>query len=382
MITMILPDTLGGVYYNSLNLASLLERLGYEVSFILTRQLDKANGHSAADRPACPTTNFFFSSTDNKHHLFRKLAARIPANSEVLILNDWLDYKLVAHRRLSQKVIAILHGDYPFYYELARASENRIDQFIGISATITAKLTALLPHREKDIVFIPPVVPDPKGEAQKNSSSVLRIVFVGRLTRDKGFDQLPLVDEALVRSGIPCSWTIIAPHTTAAYDGWLHSQRVSYLDYVPNSEMSGVYGKQDIILLPSHAEGFPLTLLEAMKTGAVPLATKLETLLALIDHGRTGFLFPADDTDTIVQQITRLHVDRELLHRTGEAARALSLAAYGEATSAQDWTSLLKRPDSGKDLSGPVTLIYDRLDLPWIPNPAARVIRKLNRKKT
>jgi hypothetical protein len=115
MITLILPDTLGGVYYNSLNLAGILEKLGYDVSFVLTRQLDIPTAGSVPDGPGFPTTRLTFFSGDNKHRLFRKLKAAIPGNSAVLLLNDWLDYKLVTHRPVAQKVIAILRGDYPYY---------------------------------------------------------------------------------------------------------------------------------------------------------------------------------------------------------------------------------------------------------------------------
>jgi glycosyltransferase involved in cell wall biosynthesis len=381
MITLILPDVPGGVYYNSLNLADALEKLENRVSFILTRQLDIPTAGNAPEGPRFPTKRLSFFSGDNKYALFRKLEAAIPQNSAVLVLNDWLDYNLVTHRQVSQKVIAIVHGDYTYYYDLARTSESRIDQFVCISATIAAKLTALLPFREKDIVFIPPVVPDKDAGRPEKKTNALRIAFVGRLTPEKGFNLLPKVDEALRDKGIDCEWTIVAPHTTTEYDGWLYSDRVAYHDYVQNDRMWAVYAKQDIMLLPSRAEGFPLTILEAMKAGVVPLASRLDTLSSVIEHGQTGFFFSAGDSDEIVRQITVLYHNPGLLTETGIRARTASRSRYGERSTAGEWAELLSRSTSGKDPHKPVEHIYDRLDTPWLPNKATRTIRKWIQKR-
>jgi glycosyltransferase involved in cell wall biosynthesis len=381
MITLILPDTLGGVYYNSLNLADALEKSGRHVSIVLTRQLDIQTGGRTPDGPRFPTKRLSFFSGDNKHALFRKLEAAIPVTSDVLVLNDWLDYKLVTHRRLGQKVIAIVHGDYPYYYALASASESRIDQFVCISERIAEKLHALLPFREKDIIFIPPVVPDAVVIRPERHLNTLRIVFVGRLTLEKGFNLLPDVDDRLQGMGINCEWTIVAPHTTTEYDRWLHSGRVTYHDYIDNHRMPEVYANQDIILLPSHAEGFPLTILEAMKAGVVPLATKLDTLSSVIEHGVTGFFFSANDSDGIVNQLAALHHDLALLSTIGKNAMSSSRSRYSESSTAEKWSELLARSASGKNPDKPVKYMYDRLDTRWLPNKATRAIRKWNQKK-
>lgn len=382
MITLILPDTLGGVYYNSLNLANALERSGCHVSLVLTRQLDLQTAGSAPDSPRFPAKRLSFFSADNKHALFRKLEAALPVNSAVLVLNDWLDYKLVIHRQLPQKMIAIVHGDYPYYYELASASESRIDQFVCISERIAQKLKALLPFREKDIVFIPPLVPDTIVDRPQRRPNILRIVFVGRLTLDKGFNLLPLVADRLQKMGISCEWTVVAPHTTTEFDGWLHSERVAYHEYIHNDRMAEIYAKQDLILLPSHAEGFPLTILEAMKAGVVPIATKLDTLSSVIEHGVTGFFFSANDSDGIVNRLAALHHDPELLSAIRENATSASRSRYSESDVTKKWSELLARSASGKDPHKPVKYMYDRLDTRWLPNKATRAIRKWNQKKT
>jgi len=378
LITILLRDYMGGVYYNSLNLAMLLAVDGWLTSFILTEQTDRPSGAKIGDLAEFNSQLFTFSAADNKRYLFRKLAGMIPEVSNVLILNDFLEYKLVAHRPFHQKVIGIVHGDYDYYYDLASSSESRIDHFVCVSPSIAAKLSGLIPQRENDIVFIPSLVPDLHVNRIETTDDNLRILFVGRLTPEKGFDLLPLIDRELKQRGVRCQWTVVAPHTTDLYDEWLQEPQVQYHDRIANKAMPLVYAQQDILLLPSHIEGFPLSILEAMKCGVVPVATNLPTLAGeLINDGQNGFLFPLNDIPAIIAILTRLNEDKTLLIQTAERAAAHALTHFGEAVLRKKWIELLNRKESGKNAVRPVDSIYDRMDLPWLPNAVTRGLRNL-----
>jgi glycosyltransferase involved in cell wall biosynthesis len=376
-ITMLLPDFMGGVYYNALNLATSLRLEGHESSFILIEQTDRPTDARITDLTDFACQHLSFSATDNKHFLFRKLATMIPDDCDALLLNGYLDFKLVSHRKIRQKVIGIVHGDYPYYYELATLSGNRIDHFVGVSAVITARLTELLPHRKNDILFVPPIVVDMRRLRAENIGQGLRIVFVGRMTPEKGFDLLPLIDDELKKRGVTCTWTVIAPHTTDRFDDWLYQPSVHYHERIANKDMAAIYAQQDILLLPSHAEGSPLCVLEAMQCGVVPMATDLPTLSGMINHEDTGFLFGIDDIAAITAILARLSADPELLRQVGVRAENHAASLYSEPVLRKKWTELLSRKQSGKDLARPVASIYDRMDLPWLPNSLTRGLRKL-----
>jgi glycosyltransferase involved in cell wall biosynthesis len=376
-ITMLLQDFMGGVYYNALNLAASLHTEGHESSFILIEQKDQPADARITDLTAFPHRTISFSAADNKHYIFRKLAAMIPDDCDVLLLNDYMDFRLVTHRNIRQRVIGIVHGDYPYYYELATLSESRIDYFVGVSSVITAKLTDLLPHRKNDIVFIPPIVLDMRRPRSENTGQGLRIIFVGRMTPEKGFNLLPVIDGELKQRGITCTWTVIAPHTTDRFDDWLHQPAVRYHERIANKDMAAIYSQQDILLLPSHAEGSPLCVLEAMQCGVVPVTTDLPTLSGMINDGDTGFLFGTDDITAITAILTKLSTAPALLRQAGARAENHAASLYSEPVLRKKWTDLLNREQSGKDLARPVVSIYDRMDLPWLPNIVTRGIRKL-----
>ena len=61
-----------------------------------------------------------------------------------------------------------------------------------------------------------------------------------------------------------------------------------------NEEMLTILQKHDIFLLPSLAEGFPVSLVEAMKAGLVPLVTNWAGAVdELVAPGVTGYYFSA-----------------------------------------------------------------------------------------
>jgi glycosyltransferase involved in cell wall biosynthesis len=94
----------------------------------------------------------------------------------------------------------------------------------------------------------------------------------------------------------------------------------------------------DFLVLPSHFEGLSNALLEAMAGGCPVIASAVGGSVELIEDGRTGLLFPPDDTDALATAILRM-ADPALRPRLAQAARQHvqmhhSQAALAAATSA------------------------------------------------
>ncbi|MCT2595204.1 N-acetyl-alpha-D-glucosaminyl L-malate synthase BshA [Staphylococcus warneri] len=76
--------------------------------------------------------------------------------------------------------------------------------------------------------------------------------------------------------------------------------------------VSAFYQLSDLVLLLSEKESFGLTLLEAMKTGVVPIGSNAGGIKEVIKHGETGYIVDVGDRDQASHYAIKLLQDRKL----------------------------------------------------------------------
>lgn len=76
--------------------------------------------------------------------------------------------------------------------------------------------------------------------------------------------------------------------------------------------VSAFYQLSDLVLLLSEKESFGLTLLEAMKTGVVPIGSNAGGIKEVIKHGETGYIVDVGDSDQASHYAIKLLHDRKL----------------------------------------------------------------------
>jgi glycosyltransferase involved in cell wall biosynthesis len=81
------------------------------------------------------------------------------------------------------------------------------------------------------------------------------------------------------------------------------------------------YQSADMFLIPSHGEGFPNSLLEAMARALPPVATPVGAVPEIIEEGVNGLLVPVADAEALAEATLKLAGDRELRLRMGAANR-------------------------------------------------------------
>jgi PEP-CTERM/exosortase A-associated glycosyltransferase len=87
--------------------------------------------------------------------------------------------------------------------------------------------------------------------------------------------------------------------------------RAIFTGRVPHDEIGRYYGLVDVLVYPRHRMRLtdlvtPLKPLEAMAQGKLVLASDVGGHQELIESGKTGFLFPADDTGSLVRALRDL----------------------------------------------------------------------------
>jgi glycosyltransferase involved in cell wall biosynthesis len=153
------------------------------------------------------------------------------------------------------------------------------------------------------------------------------VLFAGRLHPMKGVDILLRAWREIAQSepGVELRLAGEGPEGTALkrmVEEWGLSAEVRFLGAVENRALKALYREAEAVILPSRAEGFPLTLLEASACGALCVGSDIPGIAEIIDEAKTGFLFPAGSVGALTERLRMvLHLGR------GESARVRA-AAY------------------------------------------------------
>jgi glycosyltransferase involved in cell wall biosynthesis len=145
-----------------------------------------------------------------------------------------------------------------------------------------------------------------------------RIVYLGRLSRDRGLD----IFERLAEQGIG-EITLVGEQDDAvkARDG------LKVVPFVPHREVPAWWGRSDVVLLPyqrhlPHADSIsPIKLFEAMAAGRPIVASDLPAIREIVEHERTALLVEPDDAAGWIAAVRRLQNDPHLACRLARAAR-------------------------------------------------------------
>ena len=382
-VVFVLPDKMGGV----LNIVrSLLDSrdacaLPYDVVFTDNRlSLDtRFGGLLNTDRQ---TTVRYALPVENIYAVLRRLRRAIPNDGGVLVSNDQLELAMLHVHDPGMMVVQILHGDHPYYYDLAVRHQGVIDVFVAYSRAMYDELLRRLPARANDIVHLPYGVALPP-RIRRPHQGPLRLVFAGRLEHgQKGILDLPRIDAALAERDIKVEWTIFGggPDDDSLRRQW-SAPHVSWRGVVDHDQLIGALADFDVFVLPTRREGFPVALVEAMAAGLVPVVSDITSgVPEVVTHGETGFRPPVGDVAAFADAIAALNRDRPLLDRMSEAARSVVAEKFDARAAARGYRQLFDQWRERRRPREASPLPYgSRLDQPWMPNPVVRTVRSVVR---
>jgi glycosyltransferase involved in cell wall biosynthesis len=161
------------------------------------------------------------------------------------------------------------------------------------------------------------------------------IAVIGRLVAEKGYPEL---FEAM-RDVEARLWVIgerLKSDHAAAIDRAIEAaqadpilrRRIQFLGY--RSDVPALLRAADIFVLPSHREGMPRSIIEAMLSGLPVVATNIRGAREEVVEGETGYLVPVRDPTSLSHALKRLAGDPALRRRLGEAGLARARALYVE----------------------------------------------------
>ena len=96
------------------------------------------------------------------------------------------------------------------------------------------------------------------------------------------------------------------------------------------ADVAAVLAASDIFALPSHFEGLPMSVIEAMLCGLPVVATDIRGPREQVVDGQTGLLVPPATVAPLAEALRRLALDAALRARMGEAGRTRAVSLYDE----------------------------------------------------
>ena len=244
-------------------------------------------------------------------------AARRAARDADLVHAHWLPSALPALASGKPFVLQLWGTDVELARRipaLARPLVRRA-RVVVVASSSLAEAARELGAREVRVipsgVGIPPRVGEPEEPPH--------VLFVGRLSREKGIEDFMAATEGLPRR-IVGAGPIAVPEAAG---------------FVPPAELGGWYDRAAVVCVPSRREGYGVVAREAMGHGRAVVATAVGGLLDAIEDGETGLLVPPGDVAALRAALERLLQDAPLRERLGAAARARAAERWSREAEAR-----------------------------------------------
>lgn len=226
-------------------------------------------------------------------------------------------------------IVGILHSDEPYHYEHLERLGRYWNRIICVSPQISDRATRIAPDLASRISTIPYGIPlGPQVEKVAMPDAPLKIVYSGRLIEyQKRVLDLPKIVKGLVNTNVPFVLTIVGDGPERSLMTELMSHEIErgfvrFLGTIPNEILLENLTHQDVIILTSEFEGLPITLLEAMSKGCIPVVSDIRSGVPnLVKDGVNGFCIKVGEIKQFVRQLSRLQQDIHLRNSMSAQSR-------------------------------------------------------------
>jgi glycosyltransferase involved in cell wall biosynthesis len=267
------------------------------------------------------------------------------------------------------RVAMIQSDDVQVYNQVIRYAPW-IDVVVGVSKEICRKASEAVDLMKTKVSYQPYGVPMPEAPAPPTRESSLRVLYLGRLCEEqKRVSLMARIIRESLESSFPIKWTIAGDgHEFSGLQKSFadHPERVTFLGEIPYLQVPGLFAQNDVYFLCSDYEGLPLSLLEAMGAGLVPVVSDLPSGISEVVNSRNGIRVPINYEAGYLKALLRLATERNSLDdMAGQSIiavrenfsieamtrRWLAMMNAGSSGSAVDWSSPIS-PTAPLELQG------------------------------
>lgn len=183
------------------------------------------------------------------------------------------------------------------------------------------------------------------GTSYADVAASRRVIAVGRLDYQKGFDRLIEAWREVQAGGRFADWRLdiygqgewrdMLNHRIDAY-----GLSATACIHPPTADIGEAYASSALLAMSSHYEGFPMVMIEAMACGLPVVTFGFKCGPADIIHtGRNGLVVPEGDIPGLARALVQVMEQPELRRRMGVEARRV-VHTYSEEAVMERWLSL------------------------------------------
>jgi len=308
---------LGGTFTVFRHLRAGLASLGIEVEWLGIGQGAHAAARDPAWRSEWSTGHACGAAADSEPTQAQAMLSRLAEQNFdgvfVSVHADRVQTNLARYLPRAMLRVMVVHNITPATYAAARAIRDHVHATACVSRRIRDDLLTHYRFDPRTTHEIHNAVdfPTPPPRALRTIGQPLRLLSLGRIEdQAKGVLWLPQIlaqlpdDVTLTIAGDGPDLARLR-RAMASLAG-----RAQLLGRVSPAEIPALMAEHDIFVAPSRFEGFMITLVEAMATGCVPVASRIRGVTdTVVDEGATGLLFPVGDVAAAAETIRHLRRD-------------------------------------------------------------------------
>lgn len=326
------------------------------------------------DRPLLKLMRLFSSKSNPKrpefsrgafHYMYAMKIARAARRErcDVIHIHNFSNFAPVI-RRFNPNARIILHMHCEWLSQLdpklIEPRLRKVDAIVACSDYVTERVRKAFPQHAGKCHTVPNGVDAGRFSATGNESprnGACRVLFVGRVSPEKGVHTLIDGFERVVREQPGCSLRIVGPLTPAPREfiaqvcdaAQAEALAPCYeRDYIadlrekaaraggtidisgptPHGEMPTLYADADVLVNPSVSEAFGMSLIEAMASGTPVVATRVGGMTEILAEQEAGLLVEPNDPDALSDAILRLARDPDLRRTMGMNGREIARNRY------------------------------------------------------
>jgi len=351
--------TIGGVETYAVQFIPALRRRGYEVAVITTQQYDYRE-EEILDGTTIHRLPFHEVLRARDPEAFIKLRRQVEAvwndfAPDVIHANLYgpsIALHLETNRRSRVPTVIAIHSDFTEAGGMGNIVRRSLDQAAWVTAVSNATLgdiRSMFPQIEDKSSCIHNGLVTENIEPSPLSADPPRVLCIGRLIREKGFD-VALDAFARVRGRFPNAILTIAgeglerPALERQAQALGLGKSVDFAGWVEPGAVYELISRSSVMLVPSRwREPFGIVAIEAALMARPVIAARTGGLAEVVIDGETGFLVDKEDPQALADRLGEVLSQPELAARLGRNARADMLKRFSLDANVAAYDALYRR---------------------------------------